>query len=189
LHDKSPPASNTGTGIVDSNFAPDGPHWTFSLRVYGHAGVAELCVALQDRFGVDVNVLLLSLYAAMVRRVRIDAALIAELDGLAAAWRAEIVAPLRTIRRRLKSDPALVAWDDSGTVRTLVKDAELRAEQMEQAALAWWLESRAADRSTEDADAAAVVAAVVGHYRRQMGDDQPEETPQDPDISPILRAL
>jgi uncharacterized protein (TIGR02444 family) len=32
--------------------------WDFSLKVYAAAGVADECILLQDRFGIDVNLLL-----------------------------------------------------------------------------------------------------------------------------------
>ena len=38
------------------------PFWRFSLRIY--PAVADTCLELQDRFGVDVNVLLFLLFAA-----------------------------------------------------------------------------------------------------------------------------
>ncbi len=33
------------------------PFWNFSLEVYGGEGVARACLELQDRRGVDVNLL------------------------------------------------------------------------------------------------------------------------------------
>ena len=36
------------------------PFWDFSLRVYGSDGVPAACIALQERRGIDVNLLLFS---------------------------------------------------------------------------------------------------------------------------------
>ena len=42
----------------------DGRFWAFSLDVYGRPGVAPACLALQDRHGLDVNLLLFCCWAA-----------------------------------------------------------------------------------------------------------------------------
>ena len=42
----------------------DGRFWAFSLEVYGRPGVAPACLALQDRHGLDVNLLLFCCWAA-----------------------------------------------------------------------------------------------------------------------------
>ena len=34
------------------------PFWRYSLKFYGQSGVSDACIALQDGFGVDVNLLL-----------------------------------------------------------------------------------------------------------------------------------
>jgi uncharacterized protein (TIGR02444 family) len=44
----------------------DGPHWRFSLAVYGRAGVPPACLKLQDNLGLDVNMLLLALFFVML---------------------------------------------------------------------------------------------------------------------------
>ncbi|MCG8546534.1 MAG: TIGR02444 family protein, partial [Alphaproteobacteria bacterium] len=36
---------------------PGNAFWNFSLRAYARPGVADACIRLQDRYGVDVNVL------------------------------------------------------------------------------------------------------------------------------------
>ena len=40
------------------------PFWKFSLGYYRGAGVSEACLELQDRCGVDVNVVLFLLWMA-----------------------------------------------------------------------------------------------------------------------------
>ena len=36
----------------------DNPFWNYSLALYARAEVAKTCLALQDRLGLDVNLLL-----------------------------------------------------------------------------------------------------------------------------------
>ena len=76
--------------------------WEFSLTVYGAPGVQEECLHLQERYGVDVNVLLFCTYIGAVH-----GALLSDRDVRAAAaatsdWNRTIVGSLREARRALK---------------------------------------------------------------------------------------
>src|SRR3546814_5478507 len=86
-----------GSPVID-DIALDGAHWRFSVAVYGRPEVPASCLHLQDTYGVDVNVLLLALFAA--RRGRgVDGAGVARLDRAVQALRARVTVPLRPIRR------------------------------------------------------------------------------------------
>lgn len=115
--------------------ALDGAHWAFSLSVYGRKGVPESCLLLQDRWGIDVNLLLIAAYASATGAPP-DRALIASADARIGPWREEIVKGLRTLRRRLKEGPEPAPGPATNLLRDQVKAAELMAEQIEQAALA-----------------------------------------------------
>lgn len=104
--------------------------WDFALRVYGAPGVAPACLELQDTLGADVPFLLFAGWMD-ARGVALDAAEIARLDREIAAWRAEIVRPLRAIRRRLKTGPAPAPGPQSEALRDAIKAAELSAEKLE----------------------------------------------------------
>src|SRR3546814_617363 len=57
--------SEPGTLAKDGNQPPaDGGFWRFSLALYGRPGAAEACLALQDRCGADVTLLLLGFWRA-----------------------------------------------------------------------------------------------------------------------------
>jgi uncharacterized protein (TIGR02444 family) len=75
--------------------------WSFSLSVYRDETVSAACIALQDRFGLDVNVLLFALFAGSRGRTlsRQD---FEGLERSIAAWRENVVRPLRAVRRWLK---------------------------------------------------------------------------------------
>ena len=51
---------------------PDHPFWDFSLRVYGSEGVPEACLVLQERHGIDVNVLLYCFWLGASGRGTLD---------------------------------------------------------------------------------------------------------------------
>ncbi|EKE72451.1 TIGR02444 family protein [Oceanibaculum indicum] len=105
--------------------------WSFSLDFYGRPGVAEACLALQDSHGLDVNLLLYCCW----RGDTLSAAQIKAAIDLTAPWRAEIVQPLRALRRRLK--PGFPPFPDAGVqdLRKRIADAELEAERLQQQAL------------------------------------------------------
>ncbi|MBI5069612.1 MAG: TIGR02444 family protein [Deltaproteobacteria bacterium] len=108
--------------------------WRFSLALYARPGVEAACLWLQERWGADVNLLLLCCWLERLGR-RADAALLRRAQRQVAGWRAEAVLPLRRVRRRLRriAGPAR-AWVEP--VRRAAQAAELRAEQVEQRLLA-----------------------------------------------------
>lgn len=107
------------TGSMSAN-----PFWDFSLAVYGRPGVPACCLALQDRRGVDVNVLLFAAWAGLDCGIRLSAGDIARIDGSVSGWRDEMVRPLRALRRRAKTE-------DDALYRRM-KAAELEAERVQQ---------------------------------------------------------
>jgi uncharacterized protein (TIGR02444 family) len=139
----------------------ENPLWTFSLVVYAEPGVQEECLALQERLALDVNLLLLCAYAG-VQGVTLSENDVSAAAAAVAAWHGDIVRPLRAVRRALKS----VARDDAAALRTEVKAAELRAEQIEQAVLwAWWRGRAAGPAGDRPAALSANLRRLLGHYR------------------------
>ncbi len=112
----------------------DGPHWRFSLSVYRAPDVPEACLALQDEYGTDVNVLLFFLWMTTSWCSAPATVDIARADAKVHDWRGGVVVPLREVRRTLKTFPALPR-SESERLRQKVKAAELAAEQLEQALL------------------------------------------------------
>lgn len=110
----------------------DGGHWTFALKVYGTPGVSDACLYLQERFGLDVNVLLIALFQAS-RGGRLDVVDIAKLDRVAEPLREAVVRPLRAIRAAIKADSALLSV--MASVRRKIAATEIEAEKVEQAVL------------------------------------------------------
>ncbi len=113
----------------------DVPFWSFSVEFYGRPGVSPACIALQDRFGCDVNLVLFSLWAA-----RCGAALgpsdLARLDEAVGPWRERVVAPIRALRRGLKTEALGAAPELAEGCRQALLKAELEAERAAQEMLA-----------------------------------------------------
>ncbi|OAN81252.1 TIGR02444 family protein [Jannaschia sp. EhC01] len=109
--------------------------WDFALKVYGADGVAQDCLALQERFGVDVPVILCALWMS-TRGIALDADGMARIAGAVGPWHTEVVVALRRVRQRLKVGPPPAPNHRSEAVRNAVKSAELNAERIELAVLA-----------------------------------------------------
>jgi uncharacterized protein (TIGR02444 family) len=152
-----------------THVALEGPHWAFALRLYGQPGVAEACLLLQDRLGVDVDVLLLAMYAAKQRGIELDHCDLQAMDAAVAPWREEIVVALRAIRRRMKTGPEPAPSESTERLRAEIKAAELHAEQIELAVLAGWLDRHAAGRESSPADMGGVLRTVVAHFAGGCG--------------------
>jgi uncharacterized protein (TIGR02444 family) len=108
------------------------PFWEFSLAFYALPEVAAALVALQDRAGLDVNLILYALWHGLSGRGRLAAADMAAAERAVRPLRVEIIGPLRALRRRLKPDPDPAVQ----RLRDEVKRLELAAERIAQARLA-----------------------------------------------------
>ncbi len=120
------------------------PFWRFSLIVYGDPGVQTECLDLQDRFGIDVNLLLFctfigAVYGAVLPDRDLEAA-----AGLVGAWHQDVVGSLRRARRTLKpfATDASPILSLAAKLRADVKASELEAERIEQMMLERWSKTR-----------------------------------------------
>ncbi|MEQ8935230.1 MAG: TIGR02444 family protein, partial [Amphiplicatus sp.] len=113
----------------------DFPFWTFSLAVYGRGGVPEACLALQEAYGIDVNLLLFCCWAG-AGGTALDEAAMKRCADAAGAWHGEIVRGLRTVRQRLKGGFGSVRGEDAEALRRKILGLELEAEKIEQGLLA-----------------------------------------------------
>ena len=102
------------------------PFWDFSLDVYGRDGVAAACLALQDRHGIDVNLVLFCLWAGRYGH-GVTTAELTRLMAVTRSWQQDVIAPLRAVRRHLKT-----AKQAAGRLSDRVKAVELMAEEAEQ---------------------------------------------------------
>jgi uncharacterized protein (TIGR02444 family) len=158
--------------------ALDTPFWDFSLAVYGADGVESECLNLQDRFAVDVNVLLFAAYAGACDCVELDAADITAAAAAVSAWHGEIVRALRGARRALKPlslDGSNTLQAPTAELRAQVKVAELYSEKIEQCVLWLWWQRHRAGRSRADKDTALVanVQRVLAYYGAPAGSPTP----------------
>ncbi|HET7850736.1 MAG TPA: TIGR02444 family protein [Pseudolabrys sp.] len=155
----------------------DTPFWTFSLAVYGSPGVAAECLALQDRYELDVNLLLLAAYAGAADGVTLAIDDISAAFETIAQWHSDVVRSLREARRALKpmsedqGDPLRAA---ASALRTQTQKAEIEAERVEQAMLWAWMQRHLPKRPHGDRGAAlaANLTAVLAFYRAEADAEQ-----------------
>ena len=140
------------------------PFWAFSLAVYASDGVAEECLGLQERLGLDVNLLLFAAYIGAVEGVRLERQDFAGAQAVVAEWHKEIVRSLRHARQALKppstdvDNPLRAA---TATLRLQAKRAELESEKIEQAMLWRWSRQQLASHPRSDGALANNVRGVL----------------------------
>ena len=113
---------------------PGSPFWTFSLRLYGQPGVPPACIQLQEKSGVDVNVLLFCLFAAKSGRA-LDVGDVRKIIAAVDPWKAGAVMPIRAARVFLREPPPVVDADAAAALRQRIKAVELEAERLQQEGL------------------------------------------------------
>ena len=134
--------------------------WRFSVAFYTRPGVSEALIALQDRAGCDVNLMLYALWLGVCRGSRLTREELASADRIARPIRSDIVEPLRALRRKLRADRDA----DVQRLREGVKALELAAEKIVQVRL-----GRSARSAGSSADPAARVAAAHANLARYLG--------------------
>ena len=173
-------AANTGPG---SEVAPVDAEafWQFSLSVYARPGVADLCLALQDRAGANVNLLLFCCWIAEAFAARLDIAAAERLIREVQPWEDDVVQPLRRIRRTMKTrKPEIPAIEQPRieALRDAIKRAELDAEHSEQRLLALAWPDRLAPATRASSDPPATIAlANIADYMAAAGLALPVDHP------------
>ncbi len=114
---------------------PDNPFWDFSLDLYRRPGVAEACLALQERHGIDVNLILYFVWLGVERGVALSDDDVAATLAYVGGWHDTVVRPLRAVRSAMKHDTHGAPRDDANVLRVRIKACELDAERIEQGML------------------------------------------------------
>jgi uncharacterized protein (TIGR02444 family) len=177
------PVSRSAAGATDAT-ALAAELWTFALAFYAREGAAQACLALQERIGADVDIVLFGLFALLRKGVSLEAEDVRAVDALADGWRAEIVRPLRQLRTRLKSGPIPAPSASTGKLRDRIKSIEIEAERIELDMLAGWLTEHEARRNSTNDDPHDLLELIAKHFARAAG--RPNDDPQ---VEGALRAL
>ena len=113
--------------------------WNGIVALYADPALQHALLRRQDEEGLDVVLHLFARWSAAQGHA-LDAAALAQAEALVAPWRAEVIAPLRTLRRSMKTMSAGTPVCEA--VRDKVKAAELAAERAQVQMLCEWLLAR-----------------------------------------------
>ena len=120
-----------------TSIAKGNPLWDFSTWAYAEPGVEKACLALQNRLGIDVNMVMFCVWLAYrgTGTSHLARFLGAALK-LSREWQRTLVEPLRSCRENLKGvidASSLVGSDRASAVqlRERVKQCEVDMEQLQ----------------------------------------------------------
>ncbi len=134
--------------------------WAFAARAWRRPGVEAAALALQDVHGQSPALLLWRLWT-LEGGGGVDAETVASALKMARAWQAEVLDPLRGVRRRLKSAASWLEAIDAPGLGERSLALELDAER----ALLAALERLAGDRRGPGAEPLAALAALGNAWR------------------------
>jgi len=151
---------------------PDCAFWDFSVAVHARGRVADACLALQDRDGARVNLLLLCCWAAASGRGALDDAALTRAMAATDAWHGDVVMRLRAARRALRAASGSAPRATVEALRRRLLGVELDGERIEQAMLAATLTTRpdvARPLETRLDDAAIALGRYLGRAGIALG--------------------
>ena len=111
--------------------------WEFSITVYAADGVVSACLALQDTYDIDINLLLFGCWYGCSFG-ELDESSIDQALDFSRTWKSEVVQPLRDVRVWMKANSMkFKSLDDTqySILRERIKFDELAAEKIQQQAL------------------------------------------------------
>ena len=100
------------------------PLWRFSKNIYRKGEVSETLLHLQDKFSIDVNMILFVAWLASINR-SITSLDIQDAQKLVSLWRTKIIVPIRNIRRSVRNFP------DTDYLYANIKKLEIDTEKEE----------------------------------------------------------
>jgi uncharacterized protein (TIGR02444 family) len=103
----------------------------FALELYRRPGVADACLALQNRHDLDVNVVLFAAFVGAAQRRTLTPDGLMQAHRRVDAWHQEVVRQLRAVRQRLKAGPAPAPSEATGLLRRKLARIEIEAEMIE----------------------------------------------------------
>lgn len=119
--------------------------WRHIIEVYARPGVAEDLLRQQQESGLDIVLHLFFLYVneRLGGGVGVDDQERLDAEALVKPWRESVIGPLRSLRRSMKELPGPAGSGGAKeSLRQSVKEAELKAEQIEFNALCEWFDGR-----------------------------------------------
>jgi uncharacterized protein (TIGR02444 family) len=154
---------------------PANPFWDYALELYRKEGVEKACLVLQERHGLDVNLVLFGCWLA-TRGIEVERDWLAQVAAIVEGWQIEVVRPLRNVRSRLKAELAKPQaesipgrWPElAADLRQRILALEIDGERLEQLLLA----ELAADSVATTTPGIGVASSNLRRYRRFTQQDR-----------------
>ena len=107
--------------------------WDFSIQLYAKPGVEQACLAMQNKFGLDVNNVLFCLWHGQLYGEFPNSTL-SQMIVFTNEWRTNVVQPLRSARSWMKGKENLIDASEGSfeNLRSSIKKLELQAELLQQ---------------------------------------------------------
>ena len=147
---------------------PPNELWDFATRLYNNEMVERLCLALQDRHGANVNVLLFCCWVAASGRGTFRAGELTSALETTRTWRDRISRQLRQLRQTLRGGVGAAPRRLSDDLGRVVAECELFAEHVEQLMLYDCLQ-RAGTGTMDPAEQARASAQNLAEYFDELG--------------------
>lgn len=152
----------------------DNPFWDHSLQVYGGEGVSAACIALQDRHGLDVNLILYCLWIGQDGGGVLEEADFDRLIAASGGWNADVICRLRAARLAIKAGFEDLPGELRDSFRKRILQIEIDGERAEQLLLGPLLDrprDTARDAEGRARDAAANLRAYLSHRSVRPADE------------------
>jgi uncharacterized protein (TIGR02444 family) len=150
--------------MADKTEIPSHPFWDFALPLHETKGVGEAVIAMQDRHGVNVNVMLLSCWVGATGRGRLGEGGVRKAIEAAEVWNRDVVQPLRNVRRVMRPGIPPIDKAISDSLRRRILDIEIDCERAEIVMLGQALD-RAVNKGTPQSRAEDVAANLRDYFR------------------------
>lgn len=113
--------------LITNVFEPkiENPFWEFSVDAYRQAGVENICLQLQDLHSLNVNFVLYCCWLGK-QSMQVSSAEMSLLVKELRLWEADVVAPLREVRRSLDT----IKEESAVALRGEVLSCEIKAEKL-----------------------------------------------------------
>lgn len=164
---------------------PDSAFWDFSIGFYARTEVESICLELQNRYELNVNLVLLALWLSAHKHIILSAEQWQQLVAIASPWQ-EIILPLRKSRQFIRD--TVIAWsaEFQAEIAASISEIELNAEHMQQLALEKTFEEFNAEKSEQPA--LEKVTGNISNYLQALNSETSIETLKD-FISKLVNTL
>ncbi len=109
---------------------PAHPAWDFVTHLYAAPSIAPACLGLQERHGIDVTFMLFCLWQGTANKTPLGAHTPA-LAAIAREWHEAVVLPVRSARRKLKTEAETSQRQEIKALYKTVVTTEIDCEHAE----------------------------------------------------------